>query len=122
MDKAFLTRVERLNYALGAAFVVASLFLGTAAHALGVLVGVVITCANFTLMRRVVGRLLDPESTSQRPALLLAPKLFLLMGAVALAIYLLPISPIALAIGFSVFIVSIMVESIRFITKQSLTH
>jgi hypothetical protein len=43
-----------------------------------------------------------------------------LMAAVALAIYFLPISPIGLGIGFSIFLVSIMVESIRFMTGAAL--
>jgi hypothetical protein len=38
----------------------------------------------------------------------------LLMGLVFLAVYLLPLSPAALAVGLSVFLMSIAIESVRF--------
>ena len=44
--------------------------------------------------------------------LLMLPKMIALMGLVAVAVLLLPIDVIAFAIGYSIFIVSILTESI----------
>jgi len=45
-----------------------------------------------------------------------------LMGAVTLALWFLPASPIYLAIGFSVFLVSIAVETARFFMSPIIGH
>ncbi len=121
MDPRSLTRIERLNYMFGTALVLVCAGLASTHFTLGVLTGVALTCINFSLVRLLVEKLLAAGSEKQgRAAILFVPKMSGLILAAALAVFLLPISPIGLGIGFSVFIVSIMVESIRFMTGAAL--
>lgn len=113
-----LRRIERLNYILGGVLLAVMAFVMDRAGALGVLVGVVLSSINFTVMRRMV------ESWAKRPpsqrgpsSFFMVPKMILLMGAIALSLMLLPISAIGLAVGFSVFLVSITVETVRYISS-----
>ena len=89
--------------------------------ALGVTIGVVLTCLNFTFIRHLVQRMLvvHPDKRGAT-AFFFVPKMAALLVAAALAIFFLPISAIGLGIGFSVFLLSIMVESIRFMTGAAL--
>lgn len=121
MDPRALARIERLNYMLGVALVCICAGLASTHFTLGVLTGVVLTCLNFSLVRLLVDKLLAGAPGKQgRAALLFVPKMSGLILAAALAVFLLPISPIGMGIGFSVFLVSIMVESIRFMTGAAL--
>lgn len=123
MDSAALMRIERLNYAFGAALVVASLGLGDQSFVLGVLAGVVLTCVNFSIIRRLVDKLLTGDTKTRGvTAFYFVPKMTGLLVAVSVVIYFLPVSPIGVGIGFSVFLLSILVESIRFITSATLSH
>jgi hypothetical protein len=126
MDASSAVRIERLNYLLGAAIAaVSTLLLGTHVG-LGVLVGAAISAANFSVLRRLVGKMLKTqeggeggEGRKTTGAILFLPKMAALIVAVALAIYYLPVSPIAVAVGFSIFLVSIGVETVRFLTRES---
>jgi hypothetical protein len=130
MDASAAVRIERLNYLLGAALAAgAALILGPHVG-LGVLVGAAISAANFSVLRRLVGRMLGPrgeegaaggdaDRRQTRGAVLFLPKMAALVVAVALAIYYLPVSPIAVAVGFSIFLVSFGVETVRFLTRES---
>jgi hypothetical protein len=121
MDRTSLTRIERMNYILGGALVAATAALGTGAHVLGALVGVVLCALNFSVVRRLVEKMMlaaKGQPQSRASAFLLAPKLLVLMGAAAAAIIFLPISAIMLAIGFSVFLVSIGVETVRYVLRS----
>lgn len=121
MDPNALARIERLNYLLGASLVCICFGLTNLHFTLGVLTGVVLTCVNFSLVRMLVSKLLaGGQDPNGRAALLFLPKMTGLILVAALAVFLLPISPIGLGIGFSVFIVSIMVESIRLMTGAAL--
>jgi len=121
MDPKSLARIERLNYFLGAALVLVCAAVADTQFTLGVLTGVILTCANFSVIRMLVTKLLGAGSNQQaRTAMIFIPKMSGLIVAVALAVFLLPISPIGLGIGFSIFLVSIMVESIRFMTGAAL--
>lgn len=120
-----LIRIERLNYALGGAVVIASALLLPRAHALGLAVGIGVSCVNFSLLRRLVARILFPapdlppaevDRQRSRAAVLFVPKLTGLVLAIFLAVHFLPISPVALALGFSIFFVSIAIETVRFLT------
>lgn len=123
MDSKSFLRIERLNYLFGAILFAVAAVLASQEQALGVLAGVVLTCANFSLIRRLVSRLLAaPPERRGITAFYFVPKMAGLMVAVALVIFFLPVSPVGLAVGFSVFLVSIAVESIRFVTRQTLTH
>ena len=140
MDRKSLSRIERLNYILGGALVAAVGVLGTRDQVLGALVGVLLSAVNFSLVVRIVEKM-TPHSTvpsrtrdqitgddpvgpaaatgqSKASGILLAPKMLVLMGAAALALFLLPISAVMLAAGFSVFLVSIGVETVRYVLRS----
>lgn len=108
-----LLRIERLNYALGGVLVIAAALTQTRPIALGILVGVALTCANFFVLRRLVTKWTRDaaQGKSGNAPLLMLPKMVGLMGAVAIAILVLPIDPIAFTIGYSLFIVSIVVDT-----------
>lgn len=120
MDEQVVYRIERLNYILGVlAAAVFAIAAGTE-MALGVLVGAAISAVNFTLIRKLVlGALRSGEGEPSAGALLFVPKFVAMAVAVALAIYYLPVSPVGVAVGFSVFLVSIGVETARLFTTRS---
>lgn len=119
MDRKSLSRIERMNYILGGALVAAVGVLGTRDQVLGALVGVVLSAVNFSLVVRIVEKM-TAAATGQSKAsgILLAPKMLVLMGAAAAALFLLPISAVMLAAGFSVFLVSIGVETVRYVLRS----
>lgn len=110
-----IRRVERLNYLIGGALVIGAALTQPREIALGIAVGVALTCVNFFFLRRLVYRWTraaaagEPTSGS---AGLMIPKMIALMGAVVLSLTFLPISPAAFAIGYSVFVASIFVEAV----------
>ena len=113
-----LHRIERLNYILGGLLVAGMAFVLPRDGALGVLVGVILSSLNFTVMRRMVQAWMKrPPSQRGSSSFFMVPKMALLMGAIVLSLLLLPISAIGLAIGFSVFLVSIAVETVRYISS-----
>jgi len=120
MDRTSLSRIERMNYILGGVLVAAAGVLGTREQVLGALVGVVLCAVNFSLVVRIVEKMTAAASgqRSKATGLWLAPKLLVLMSAAALALFLLPISAAMLAAGFSVFLVSIGVETVRYVLRS----
>lgn len=118
MDITSLIRIERLNYMLGGALVIAAALAVSREHALGVLVGVVLSCANFGVMRRMVERWMRVAPERRGPqGFFLLPKMIGLMLAIFLAVHFLPISGVGVIVGFSVFLVSIGVETVRYISN-----
>jgi putative flippase GtrA len=109
-----MVRIERLNYAIGGVLVILGALTQPRSIALGAAVGVALTCLNFAMVRRLVFR--STRDAAQGRAgnrmLLVLPKMLLLMAAVVLSLWLLPINAAAFAAGYSIFIVSIIVESI----------
>lgn len=108
-----LLRIERLNYALGGILVIAAAVTQPRPIALGVAVGVALTCLNFFVLRKLVFKWTS-DAQKGKPGnapLLMLPKMIGLMGAVAVAILVLPIDPIAFTIGYSLFIVSIVIDT-----------
>jgi hypothetical protein len=109
-----MLRIERLNYIIGGILiVVATLVYRTERIALGVAVGVVLTCANFFVLRRLVTRWTADASEGKpsNASFLMLPKMVGLMVSVVLALMFLPIDPIAFTIGYSTFIVSIIIDT-----------
>ena len=108
-----MIRIERLNYALGGILVIAAAITQPQPIALGVAVGVALTCLNFFVLRKLVYKWTSDaaQGKSGSAPLLMLPKMVGLMGAVALAILFLPIDPIAFTIGYSLFIVSIVLDT-----------
>jgi hypothetical protein len=110
---ASMQRIERMNYAIGGVLVVASALTQPRDIALGIAIGVALTCLNFNLLRRLVTKWTSAAAkgeASNAPMLML-PKMVGLMGAVALAILFLPIQPVAFIVGYSIFIVSIVLDT-----------
>ena len=109
-----LLRIERLNYLIGAILCLGAVVGFSTPIALGVAVGVALTCLNFAALRRLVFRATHDAATggSSNRLLLILPKMIVLMGAVLLALAFLPIDAIAFVVGFSIFLVSLTIESI----------
>lgn len=114
MNTDSLVRIERLNYALGGVLVIAAALTQDRPIALGVAVGVGLTCLNFAMVRRIVFRYTRDAARGQagNHMMLVLPKMTLLMAAVGLSLWLLPINAAAFAAGYSIFLVSIIVESV----------
>jgi hypothetical protein len=113
MNAGNLRRIERLNYLLGGILIVGAALTQRQEVALGIAVGVALTCLNFVFFRRLVTKwtsdAAEGRSTSGS-AMLMMPKMIGLMVAVVLCLAFLPINPAAFAIGYSIFVLSIFVE------------
>lgn len=110
-----LTRISRMTAVLGAAMCLGAVLLFSPAVALGVTVGAALAAANLFSVRYLVTASLRKDGLKRAALqLLLMGKMGLLFVMVFLAIRFLPINPIALAVGMSVFLVAIAVESLRF--------
>ncbi|HEY0252179.1 MAG TPA: ATP synthase subunit I [Kofleriaceae bacterium] len=109
-----VARIERFNYLLTAIAGLIVLYTQSGRISLGFTVGAVLTCANFFVLRKLVTKwTIDAARGETGPApYLMLPKMVGLMGAVAVAILLLPIDAIAFVIGYSIFLVSIVIEMI----------
>jgi hypothetical protein len=110
---AGIHRIERLNYGIGAVLVAAAALTQPRSISLGIAVGVGLTCANFFVLRKLVVKWTRDAAAGRggNGAVLMLPKMIGLMGAVALAILVLPINVVAFTIGYSIFIVSIAIDA-----------
>lgn len=109
-----IERIERLNYLVALVVIAGSLVLMPGRIALGLSVGAVLTCVNFFVLRKLIVKwTMDAQEgrTGAAPYLML-PKMVGLMGAVAIAILLLPLDAIAFVIGYSIFLVSIVIDMV----------
>jgi len=108
-----ILRIERINYALGGVLVILAALTQSREVALGIAVGVALTCLNFNVLRRLVHKWTSDAQAGRVGAapMLMMPKMVGLMVAVALAIFFLPIDPIAFTIGYSIFIISIVIDT-----------
>jgi hypothetical protein len=128
MDPKALARIERTNYALTAILVAFGAVVLGRPYALGLGVGALLSSLNFSLIRKLIDRQLagargQTEIGAATPrrthaGILFIPKMAALIGVVFLAIRFLPMSAAAFAIGFSTFLVSIAIESVRFARVQ----
>jgi ATP synthase I chain len=109
-----ILRIERLNYGLGAALALGSLFTQSRAIALGICIGVALTCLNFFVLRKLITKWTTSaqKGAPSNAPLLMLPKMVGLMLAVAAAVLFLPIDPIAFTVGYSIFIISIVIETL----------
>jgi hypothetical protein len=107
-------RIERLNYGISAVLVLIALVTQPKAITLGLAAGAALTCANFYVLRRLIVRWTADAAAGRKSnsSMLMLPKMIALMGLVAVAVLLLPINVIAFAAGYSIFIASIVIESI----------
>jgi hypothetical protein len=109
-----LRRISRMNYAIGGTLIIASAITQPRPIALGVLVGVILTCINFAILSALVRKWTTEAARGNpmRSGMLVLPKMIGLMLAVVGCLELLPIDAAAFAIGFSTFILSIMIEAV----------
>jgi len=108
-----IRRIERLNYVIGGVMTVVAALTQPRAITLGFAVGAALTSVNFYALRRLVEKWTAQAAAGKPPQgqYLLLPKMMALLIAAGLAIVLLPIDPIAFVVGYSIFIVSIVVET-----------
>ena len=113
MASPSMLRIERINYALGGVLVILATLTQDREIALGVAVGVALTCLNFYVLRRLVTKWTSDAAAGKTGSaqLLMMPKMLGLMLAVAAAIYFLPIDAIAFTVGYSIFIISIIIDT-----------
>jgi len=114
MTRDLVRRIERTNYLLtGLAGVLGAVLL-PGEQALGLLVGGLIGSVNFSLIARITSKLVRGAARGGGASgYFLIPKMAGLIAVIALAAFFLPLDPIYLAVGFSVFVVSIVIESVR---------
>ncbi|MBK9032087.1 MAG: ATP synthase subunit I [Myxococcales bacterium] len=118
-----MPRIERLNYLFGGVLVIVCAVATRRDQALGAAVGVALTCLNFWFMNRLIGRWIDDakrgDGVGANRIALIMPKMVALMGAVVLSLAFLPIDAIFFVIGYSVFIVSIVVEGVLSVLRPA---
>ena len=114
MASPSIHRIERLNYGISAVLVLLALITQPKSIVLGLAAGAALTCANFYVLRRLIVKWTEEAAQGKRgnSAMLMLPKMMALMGLVAVAVLFLPIDVIAFAVGYSIFIASILVETI----------
>jgi hypothetical protein len=110
---ASILRIERINYVLGGIMTIAAAITQPRDIALGVAIGVALTCLNFHVLRRLITKWTSAAAKGEHSnaPMLMLPKMVGLMGAVALVILFLPVEPVAFIIGYSIFIVSIVIDT-----------
>lgn len=114
MANPSIRRIERLNYAIAIVVTLVGLLTQKQSVVLGLMVGSGLTCLNFFVLRKLVVKWTTDAKNGKgggAASMLMLPKMVLLMGAVTLAMLLLPIDVIAFTIGYSIFIVSIVIET-----------
>ncbi len=114
MASPSILRIERLNYGISAALVLIALVTQPKPIVLGLAAGAALTCANFFVLRKLIVRWTTEAAEGKRgnSAVLMLPKMIALMGLVAVSVLFLPIDVVAFAVGYSIFICSIVIESI----------
>lgn len=113
MNPPSIHRIERLNYLLALVASIAGLLTQSRPIALGLVVGAALTCLNFYALRRLIVKWTSEAATGKHgnASLLMLPKMIFLMGAVAVSVLLLPLDVIAFTVGYSIFILSIVIEA-----------
>ena len=115
MDSKRIIAIERWNLLFTAIFSMTAWLLLSRSMAIGIALGAAISCINFWGLHKLITSSLQSKG-KKRVVLqfILIFKLGILMSILWLAATFLPVSPISLAIGFSVFLVSIAAETARF--------
>ena len=109
-----LARIERTNLILAAVVTCLAGLLWGPRGALGAGAGALLACADFYVLVRLVGRLTANVRAGGSAAGLGA----LLFGLVFLAIRVAGLSPIPFALGFSVFVISIVLLGLSNLARQ----
>jgi hypothetical protein len=108
-----ILRIERLNYALAAVAVLIGLFTRNREIIIGLMAGGALTCLNFYVLRKLIVKWTAEAARGKggNASFLMLPKMILLMGAVAVSVLVLPLDVVAFTVGYSIFIVSIVIEA-----------
>jgi hypothetical protein len=109
-----IQRIERLNYVLAIVATAAGAAITQSSDiVLGLALGGGLTCLNFLVLRKLVVKWTTDAARGETGSapLLMLPKMVGLMGAIAVCVLFLPIDIVAFAIGYSIFIVSIVIEA-----------
>jgi len=107
--------MERWNGLFAGVLILLSAIFFSTRVTIGVAAGAALACLNFSSVRRLVQASLRTDGPRRAMLqLLLIGKMGILFVLVFLAIRFLPLDPAGLAVGISVFLISIAVESIRF--------
>lgn len=114
MASPSILRIERLNYGIAAVAIAAAALTQSQPVALGFAVGSGLTCLNFFVLRKLVVKWTRNAASGNAgmAQILMLPKMVGLMGAVAVAILFLPIDVIAFVVGYSIFLPSIVVDTV----------
>ena len=111
-----IRRIERLNYVLGGVTIIIAALTVSSRPALGVALGVLLTCANFAALRWLVFKwtasVKAGDDRGGNRIYLILPKMVGMMGAVTLAVLFLPIDAVGFLIGYSVFLPSIVIGAV----------
>ena len=111
-----LARIERTNLILAAMVTGLAAVLWGARGALSAGVGAALACADFWVLVRIGGRLVESARTgtpSRALSFLLLAKTMVLIALVFVSIAVLRLDPVPFALGFSVFVVSILLLGLR---------
>ncbi len=116
MTSHSILRIERANYVIGGIVVILAALFVTQRQALGVALGVALTCLNFAALRWLVFKWTaavkaGDEKGGSRIYLIL-PKMVGMMAAVALVVIFLPIDAIAFLFGYSIFLPAIAIGAV----------
>lgn len=115
MASPSIHRIERINYALAGIVVIGGLAVTRdQAIVLGLMTGAALTCLNFYVLRRLVVKWTADAAAGKgggAASMLMMPKMVGLMLAVAAAVLLLPLDIVAFTVGYSIFILSIVIET-----------
>jgi len=113
MTSPSILRIERMNYILAIVATVAGLITRDQRITLGLMVGAGLTCVNFYALRRLVIKWTADAAAGKggNAQLLMLPKMVFMMGAAAVAVLFLPLDVIAFIVGYSIFILSIVIET-----------
>ncbi|HVV85384.1 MAG TPA: ATP synthase subunit I [Kofleriaceae bacterium] len=108
-----IRRIERLNYILGGIAIIVAVLTVSSRPALGVALGVILTCLNFAALRWLVFRwtaaVKEGDERGSNRIYLILPKMVGMMGAVALIVVFLPINAVGFIVGYSIFMPSIVI-------------
>jgi ATP synthase I chain len=119
-----LLRIERMNYVFGGILCIVAGITQPRSVAFGIAIGVALTCLNFAGLRRIVEKATTDASmgSSTNRLLLIMPKMMVLMAAIILVLKFLPVSAAGVAIGYSVFVVSITIEAVYSVMAPAKTR
>ena len=111
-----IRRIERINYVLGGIAIIIAALTVPQRPALGVALGVLLTCLNFAALRWLVFKwtasVKAGDDRGGNRIYLILPKMMGMMAAVALAVLFLPIDAIGFLIGYSIFLPSIVIGAV----------